>query len=92
MAVPAQATNPSTNYEMIQDKLVAQAPILQANGQFTPTYLTDCATIWEKLSDLTCKHDCWTCVHPARTRDGRLGYNGLEGHYLGVNNVDNMST
>ena len=24
-------------------------------------------------------------------QDGRLAYNGLKGHYLGVNNVDNMS-
>ena len=56
-------------------------------------YLTDCATSWEKLLDLTCEHDCLTHVCPAQhTHDGRLGYNGSKGHFLGVNNVDNMST
>ena len=42
---------------------------------------------------MTREHECWTYVCPAqRHRDGRLAYQGLKGHYLGFNNVDNMAT
>ena len=45
------------------------------------------------MSELTWDQECWSYVHPDQhTRDGCLAYTGLEGHYLGVNNVDNMST
>ena len=45
------------------------------------------------LSELTRNHECWSYVCPAqRNHDGRLAFSGLKGHYLGVNNVDNMSS
>ena len=55
--------DPPNNYTTIQEELIAQAP---ANGAYTPTFLMDRATVWEKLSDLTREHDCWTYVHPAQ--------------------------
>lgn len=44
------------------------------------------------MSALSRDHECWSYVRPAqRTRDGRVAFFGLKGHYLGINNVDNMS-
>ena len=91
--VPDQANDPPGNYTMIQEDLIMQAPIRTANGAYTPMFLTDMATVWEKFAGLTREYNCWTYVHPAQcTRDGRIGYIGLKSHYRGVNNVDNMST
>lgn len=45
------------------------------------------------MSELTREKECWSYVKPAqRSRNGRLAYQGLRGHYLEVNNVDNMSS
>ena len=42
--------------------------------------------------NLTHEHDFWPSVCPTQcTNDGSLGYNGLKGHYLAVNNVNNLS-
>ena len=42
---------------------------------------------------ITCDLDCWTYVNPTQhARDGCKAYQNLNGHYLDVNNVDNMST
>jgi hypothetical protein len=80
-------------YATKQDELIARAPIQgPTEGTWNPDFLADSVRVWEKLSDLTREHECWSYVRPAqRTRDGRLAYQGLRGHYLGVNNVDNMS-
>ena len=91
--VPDQANDLPGNYTMIQEELITWAPIRNANGAYTPTFLTDRATVWEKLSGLTREHDCWTYVHLAQCiQDGCLGYISMKSHYFGVNNVDNMST
>ncbi len=48
--------------------------------------------MWELLSGLTCNHECWSYVWLAqRTRDGRMAFESLKGHYLGVNNADNIA-
>ena len=92
MDVAADADDPTDNYESKQEELIARAPILTGNA-FTPTYLADRARVWELLSEITRNEDCWSYVRPAqRTRDGRMAFLGLRGHYLGTNNVDNMST
>ena len=56
--VPDQANDPPSNYTMIQEELVMQAPIRTANSAYTPTFLTDRATVWETLSGITREHDC----------------------------------
>ena len=64
--VPDQAHDPPSNYTTIQEELTVQASIRTANGTYTPTFLTDRATIWDKLSGLTREHECWTYVCPAQ--------------------------
>lgn len=86
------AADPAGGYDSKQDELIARAPIRKADGTFAPDYLADRVRVWELMSELTRSHDCWSYVRPAqRTRDGRLAFLGLRGHYLGANNVDNMS-
>ena len=88
-----EADDPEANYTSKQDHLIARAPIQTAAGAKTATYLSDNSRVWELISDLTRDKDCWSYVRPAqRNRDGRAAFQGLKGHYLGMNNVDNMSS
>ena len=42
---------------------------------------------------MTHELDCWSYVYPAQhSSNGCTAYLNLNGHYLGVNGVDNMST
>jgi hypothetical protein len=90
IAIPM--TDPVGGYATMQDELIARAPIQgPTEGSWHPNYLADSVCVWEKLSELTREQECWSYVCPAQcTRDGHLAYQGLCGHYLGVNNVDNM--
>ena len=86
------AADPPEGYLSKVDELIARAPIRGNAAAYTATFLTDRTRVWEKISDLTREHECWSYVRPAqRTRDGRLAFMNLKGHYLGVNSVDNMS-
>ena len=88
---PPKANDPETNYDMPQDEMTARAPMMLANGDKHPTFLTDCQTIWEKTSDLTRDHECWTYVKLAqRSRNGRQGFTLLLDHYLGQNSMANQ--
>ena len=72
--VPDTAIDLPGNYTTIQKELIMRASIRTANGTYTPTFLTDRATIWGKLSGLTREHNCWIYIHPVQfTRDGPLG-------------------
>lgn len=87
------ADDPANGYATRQDELINRAPIVNNNGAHTATYLQDRARVWELISDITRAHDCWSYVRPAqKTQDGRLAFQGLKGHYLGQNHVDNMSS
>jgi len=91
--VPQHANDPTTNYGSLQDELIGRAPILDNNNNYVNTFLTDRVRVWELLSGLTHDHECWSYVRPAqRTRDGRMAFESLKGHYLGVNNADNMAS
>ena len=60
---------------------------------FMAMYLTDHQHIWDKIAAIMHELDCWTYVCPTQcARDGHMAYQNLNRHYLGVNNVDNMST
>lgn len=79
------------------DELIGRAPIATVNNQgeeqFTQTFLVDRSRVWQLISELTRSHDCWTYVKPAqKTRDGRMAFMGLRDHYLGRNNIDNLSS
>lgn len=90
--IQVPAADPAEGYDSNQAELIARAPIMDGNN-YVQTYLRDREKVWELISDITREMDCWTYVRPAqRNRDGRLAFNNLYGHYLGVNNVDNMAT
>ena len=80
----------------MQDKLIACAPIRvgnAGNAAYKADYLADRSKVWELISDLTRDQDCWSYVQLAQSnRDERLAFLGLKNHYLGENNVDNMSS
>ena len=89
--VTPKANYPETNYNMPQDEMIAHVPMVLANGDEHPTFLTDHQTVWDKVSDLTRNHECWTYVKPAqRSRDGRQGYTLPFDHYLGQNSTANQ--
>ena len=91
--IDVPAADPVGGYGSKLDELIARAPIQDAAGAMVATYLSDRAKVWEKISELTRENECWSYVRPAqRTRDGRLAFVGLKDHYLGANNVDNMSS
>ena len=84
--------DPADNYSSIIDELIARAPILDGNGNYTTVFKNDRALVWDLLSAIGHDKDWWTYLRVAqRTRDGRLGFQKVKGHYLGVNNVDNMA-
>ena len=91
--VKPSADDPEANYDTKQDELISRAPIHDATGVPTATYLADRGRVWDLLSEITRNKECWSYVRPAqRKRDGRKAYLGLKMHYLGKNNVDNMSS
>ncbi len=74
-------------WSSMQDEMIGRAPIMQA-GQPVGNYLTDRATVWDKIASLTRDQPCWTYVKAAqRTRDGRMAFKALMNHYLGDNMV-----
>lgn len=84
--------DPSTNYSTVYEEMVARAPIRDVQGRYVESYRTDRERVWQLIAAVTRDNDCWTYTKPAqRTRDGRLAFLSLYGHYLGVNNVDNMA-
>lgn len=86
------AIDPAGGYDSCLNELIIQAPIRDNAGDFTASYLADRTLVWEKMLELTREHECWSYVRPAqRSQDGRLAYNGLRSHYLGVNNDSNMA-
>ena len=90
---PPEANDPETNYDMPQDEMIACAPMMLANGDEHPTFLADRQTIWDKSSDLTREHECWTYVKPAqRAHNGSQGYTLLFDHYLGQNSMANQAS
>ena len=90
---PPEARDPETNYDTPQDEMIARVPMMLANRDEHPTFLTDRQTVWDKISDLTRDHECWTYVKPAQhARDGRQGYMLLFDHYLGQNSMANQAS
>ena len=83
----------ATNYDTIQDEMIARAPHQDEDGAPLPTYQADNRLVWEKISAFTRNEPCWSYVKPAqRSRNGCLAYQNLYNHYLGANNINNMAT
>ena len=69
------------------DELIGCAP----HGDAVDNYLTDNVKVWEKISNLTCSHECWTYVCPTQyNQNGHLAYMVLKNHYLGPNNMNHQ--
>lgn len=86
------ADDPENGWPTPQDELINRAPILDAAGNHTATFLEDRAKVWELISDMTRNEDCWTYIKPSRgTRNGRAAFLDWKNHFLGPNNVDNQA-
>ena len=69
--VKPEGVDPETNNATEQDQMIACAPIVDAAGNYTPTYLSDWTTVWEKLIEITHDQDCHTYVRPGKAaQDG----------------------
>ena len=67
------------------DEMIQHAPHGMA------TLLGDNVKVWERISALTCSHECWTYGFPVQcTHNGRLAYLNLKHHYLWPNNMDHQ--
>ena len=88
-----EAADPPEGYNSVQEEMIARAPNLDPAGNYTATFLSDRQRVWERITEITRDHDCWTYIRPAQgSRHGRSAYLGLYDHYLGENNVGTMST
>ena len=88
----AVAADPADGWPTQQDEMINRAPIVNAAGNRTATFITDNQRTWVIISEITRDKECWTYVKVAqRTRDGRMAFWSLYNHYLGPNAVDNMA-
>ena len=88
----AIAADPADGWPTQQDEMINRAPILNAAGNRTDTFITDNQRTWVIISEITRDKECWTYVKVAqRARDGRMAFRSLYNHYLGPNAVDNMA-
>jgi hypothetical protein len=80
-------TDPSEGYITVAEEMIARAP----HGNHT--YANDSMEVWSYMANITQARDCWTYVKPAQcTKDGRCDFLLLWNHFLGINNVDNMTS
>ena len=88
----AVGADPVDGWDTQQDEMIGRAPIVNAAGNRTDTFITDNQRTWVIISEITRDKECWTYVKVAqRTRDGRMAFWSLYNHYLGPNAVDNMA-
>ena len=55
----------ATNYDTIQDEMIARAPHQDEDENPLPTYHADNRLVWEKISVFTRNEPCWSYVKPA---------------------------
>jgi hypothetical protein len=92
IAVKPSIEDNELNYHTKQEEMIARAPIVDENGNFTLVYIADRTKVWELIATMCREQECWTYVKPAqRQRDGRKAYWDLFNHYLGRNNVGVMA-
>ena len=88
---------PAAGWPTHQHEMIGRSPIV-VNAQAVPVvytehYMTDNTTVWSKIAAMTRDHECWTYVRSfQRAKDGRSAFKALHTHFLGVNNVDTLST
>jgi hypothetical protein len=87
IAVKPEEEDPPDNYETVDQEITARAP---HTGRPFVNYRR---TFWDIMSNICGKHSCFFYIKPAlRTQNGRDAYMILFEHFLGPNNVGNMSS
>ena len=95
-----EADDPATNYESIDDEMIARHPILLDNdpngteedGPWDPFFLMDQAKVWDVLD--ACWRDSPLRVHGKATQAGKKGrkyWRKIFDMYLGAHMVDHMA-
>jgi hypothetical protein len=92
--VTPEADDPSTNYTILAEEMIARAPIEGATADsWCDTFAQDNIKIWNLLSTIFRGTEIWTYLKPfQRARDGRGAYLNAWDHYLGPDHVDNMAS
>ena len=93
---PTPKEGEETDWDDQLEQMIERAPhtITEAHGTIIkhPTFVTDNKMAFDKLTELTREHECWTYLKPhARARNGREAYMAFKNHYLGPNNIGNMA-
>jgi hypothetical protein len=87
IAVKPEAGDPPENYETVDQEMTTIAP------HMVRPFMNDRRKVWDIMSNICCKHSCFVYIKPAlSTRNGRDAYMLLFDHFLGPNNVGNMSS
>ena len=73
--------------------IVVTTAVLEANGPFIGSYMTDWATVWEDLTAIFADSTAWKYWNVCEIHhNGRKGYLALHDHYLRQNNVVHMAS
>jgi hypothetical protein len=85
--VESDAEDPAEGYEAVDQEMTARAP---HTGR---SFVNDRCKVWDIMSNICGKHSCFVYIKPAlRTTNGKDAYMLLFGHFLGPNNVGNMTS
>ena len=78
------------------DQMIDQVPHfipqVGANPARLPAFIMDNKTVFDKLAEMTRSYACWSYVKTfLHSCNGCTAYIAFRNHYLGPNNVDNMT-
>jgi hypothetical protein len=87
IAVKPESEDPAEGYDTVDQEMTARAPhTIQA-------FVNDMCNVWDIMFNICGKHSCFFYTKPAlHTRSGREAYMLLFDHFLGPNNVGNMTS
>ena len=89
---PAEAPNPSTNNETVEDEMITRAPINTTPGIYYDSFKIDSKVVWDHIADLLRDTKAWVQIKShQRARDGRAALLDLKDFYLGPNMVNEMA-
>jgi hypothetical protein len=85
--VNPEGYDPAEGYETVDQEMTATAPHM---GRYV---VNDRRKVWDIMSNICDKHSCFVYIKPAlRTRNGRDAHILLFDHFIGPNNVGNMTS
>ena len=108
MVPPPEADDPAyrepgSTYFTPDEEMLARAPMLsgpavagtdpEVVGPFNPSFITDRASVWDKMGSIFSGSPAWTHMKAAKKhRNGRLAERLIYDHYLGPSNIDHMAS